>query len=198
MWDLPTGHLIDALRVQSPCTALAFSNTGDFLATAHADSVGVNIWFVSCRMRFLLLLWLIHGCRSNRTLFTHVPTRPVTESELARVQQPTAFGESGANSIEAAYEEVEDEDVVVDGTSSVVERLDEQLTSLSLVPKSRWQTLVQLDLIKVGHPLIVQPKAMPRANLGWFMLTRTSNGTNPRNLPRLRKRPLSSLHRSPL
>ncbi|KAI9751551.1 MAG: hypothetical protein M1815_001078 [Lichina confinis] len=113
VWDLPTGHLIDALRVQSPCTALAFSNTGDFLATAHADSVGVNIW-------------------SNRTLFTHVPTRPVTESELARVQQPTAFGESGANSIEAAYEEVGDEDVVVDGTSSVVERLDEQLTSLSL------------------------------------------------------------------
>ncbi|EAQ87231.1 hypothetical protein CHGG_03850 [Chaetomium globosum CBS 148.51] len=29
VWDLPTSHLIDAFRLEKPCTALAFSATGD-------------------------------------------------------------------------------------------------------------------------------------------------------------------------
>ena len=45
VWDLPTGHLVDAVRVETPCTALAFSNTGEFLATAHAGSIGINLWY---------------------------------------------------------------------------------------------------------------------------------------------------------
>ncbi|KAL8978091.1 MAG: hypothetical protein Q9205_006242, partial [Flavoplaca limonia] len=44
VWDLPTTHLINAFPVESPCTALAFSETGEYLATAHADSVGINLW----------------------------------------------------------------------------------------------------------------------------------------------------------
>ena len=44
VWDLPTGHMIDAIVLQSPCRTLAFSGTGEFLATAHEDSVGVKIW----------------------------------------------------------------------------------------------------------------------------------------------------------
>ncbi|KAK3056111.1 hypothetical protein LTS18_011724, partial [Coniosporium uncinatum] len=34
VWDLPTGHLIDAMKLQSQCNALAFSYTGEYLATA--------------------------------------------------------------------------------------------------------------------------------------------------------------------
>ena len=44
IWDLATGHLIDVVRLQSVCTTLAFSGTGEFLATAHEEGVGVNIW----------------------------------------------------------------------------------------------------------------------------------------------------------
>lgn len=44
VWDLPTGHLIDGVRTKSIVTAMAFSGTGEFLATAHVDSVGVNLW----------------------------------------------------------------------------------------------------------------------------------------------------------
>lgn len=44
VWDLPTGHLIDGIRTKSIVTAIAFSGTGEFLATAHVDSVGVNLW----------------------------------------------------------------------------------------------------------------------------------------------------------
>ena len=43
-FDVPTGRLIDAFKTKSLATSLAFSPTGDFLATAHVDSVGVYLW----------------------------------------------------------------------------------------------------------------------------------------------------------
>ena len=43
VFDLPTGHLIDAFKAGT-CTNLAFSSTGEYLATAHAGEIGVNIW----------------------------------------------------------------------------------------------------------------------------------------------------------
>jgi len=43
-FDIPTGRLIDAFRVPSTAMSIAFSPTGDFLATAHADSVGIFLW----------------------------------------------------------------------------------------------------------------------------------------------------------
>ncbi len=90
--------------------------------------------------------------RSNRTLFTHVPTRPLTEMEIDKVQNPTASGEGGANMIEAAYDESADDLGPVDSMPPTVEQLSQDLTSLSLVPRARWQTLVQLDLIRVRCP----------------------------------------------
>ena len=44
VWDLPTGHLIDGFRTKSIVTAMAFSGTGEFLATAHVDTIGINLW----------------------------------------------------------------------------------------------------------------------------------------------------------
>lgn len=43
-YDIPTGRLVDAFRTASIATSLTFSPTGDFLATAHVDSLGVHLW----------------------------------------------------------------------------------------------------------------------------------------------------------
>ena len=43
-FDVPTGRLIDLFRTSSVATSLSFSPTNDFLATSHADSVGVYLW----------------------------------------------------------------------------------------------------------------------------------------------------------
>lgn len=51
IWDLPTGHLIDAVKTKSVVTALAFAGTGEFLATAHVDSVGINLWYCRCTLQ---------------------------------------------------------------------------------------------------------------------------------------------------
>lgn len=45
-YDVPTGRLVDAFRTASIATSLTFSPTGDFLATAHVDSVGIYLWCV--------------------------------------------------------------------------------------------------------------------------------------------------------
>ena len=39
-----TGHLVDAFKLKASCTSLAFSPTGEYLATATTANVGVDVW----------------------------------------------------------------------------------------------------------------------------------------------------------
>jgi U3 small nucleolar RNA-associated protein 21 len=140
VWDLPTGHLIDAMKLPRKCNTVAFSPSGEFLATGLDGEVGVHIW-------------------TNRTLFTHVSTRQITEDDIVSVSAPTASGEGGVAVVEAATEEQtreEDEDEV---TVPVMDQLSDKITTLSLVPKSRWQTLLHLDIIRARN----KPKEAPKA-----------------------------------
>jgi U3 small nucleolar RNA-associated protein 21 len=157
VWDLPTGHLIDAMRLPKPCTSIAFSPTGEYLATAQAGDVGVNVW-------------------TNRTLFTQVSTRHISEAEITTVTAPTVSGEGGEGMIEAATEEdVEEEEF--DATAvPIMDQLSEGITTLSLVPKSRWQTLLHLDIIRARNKPKEAPKAPEKAP---FFLP--SVGENPIN-----------------
>ncbi|KAK0714570.1 Utp21 specific WD40 associated putative domain-containing protein [Lasiosphaeris hirsuta] len=139
VWDLPTSHLIDAFKLDNPCTAIAFSSTGEYLAGATQGELGVHIW-------------------TNRTLFTHVPTRQISEKEIGLVEGPTVSGEGGQGMLDAAFEvEVaaeEDENL----SAPVVDQLSADMMTLSLVPKSRWQTLLHIDLIKQRN----KPKEAPK------------------------------------
>lgn len=160
IWDLPTAHLINAFQTESPCTALAFSDTGEYLATAHADSVGINLW-------------------NNRTLFTQVPTRMIRDDEIIEAALPTS-GEAGEGLLSAAFENVdkaaEDEDyVITEIDSSTVDTLSNDLLTLSLVPKARWQTLLHLSEIKARNKPKEPPKAPEKAP---FFLPSLTNGAD--------------------
>ena len=139
VWDLPTSHLIDAFRLEKPCKALAFSSTGEYLAAATEGELGVHIW-------------------TNRTLFKHVPTRQVSEKEVANISNPTTSGEGGQGLLEAAFDEeaTSDEDDAI--SAPTLDQLSSDMMTLSLVPKSRWQTLLHLDLIKQRN----KPKEAPK------------------------------------
>jgi U3 small nucleolar RNA-associated protein 21 len=130
VWDLPTGHLIDAFRVASTCIALDFSVTGEFLATAHADGVGINIW-------------------NNKTIFSHGPQQSIDENDITEVSAPTASGENCTGTIEAAFS---DELKAPEQARLLLtsEQLSSSLTTLSVIPKNTWQTLLNLDLIRVS------------------------------------------------
>ncbi|KLJ09173.1 hypothetical protein EMPG_15402 [Blastomyces silverae] len=120
------------------------SVTGEFLATAHADGVGVSIW-------------------NNRSLFTHVPTKHIEEDAIVEVSAPTASGEGGAAILEAAFEEDAgdggDEGPLVLST----EQLSSDMMTLSITPKSRWQTLLHLDVIKERNKPKEPPKVPQKA-----------------------------------
>ncbi|KAF9881735.1 hypothetical protein CkaCkLH20_00881 [Colletotrichum karsti] len=143
IWDLPTSHLIDAIRLEKPCTALAMSSTGEYLAATVENELGVAIW-------------------TNKSLYTHVPTRQVSDKEAAVLTGPSTSGEGNEGMLEAAFNEdddAEDETVV----APTIDQLSAELTTLSLVPKSRWQTLLHLDLIKQRNKPIEAPKAPEKA-----------------------------------
>jgi U3 small nucleolar RNA-associated protein 21 len=139
VWDLSTGQLIEALRFRSKPTALAISTTGEYLATAHEDSVGVHIW-------------------TNRTLFTHVPMRQVSNTDIIDMDAPTASGEGGQAILGSAFEDDQAEADDGAGLDSLpIDQLSQDLLTLSLVPKARWQTLLHLDLIRERN----KPKEAP-------------------------------------
>lgn len=144
VWDLYTGHLIEAMRFGSRPRAIGFSNTGEYLATAHDDSVGVQIW-------------------TNRTLFTHVPTRQISPKDVADIDAPTASGEGGQGLVEVAVTDDVGEKETDEIVSPSIEQLSKDLLTLSLTPKPQWQTLLHLDEIRQRNKPKEPPKAPQKA-----------------------------------
>ena len=116
------------------------SSTGEYLAACIEGELGVSIW-------------------TNRTLFRHVPTRQISAKDIAATTLPTVSGEGNRGLLDAAFEEDEEgaEDPAV--IAPDVDQLSAEMTTLSMVPKSRWQTLLHLDLIKQRN----KPKEAPKA-----------------------------------
>ncbi|RKF72731.1 U3 small nucleolar RNA-associated protein 21-like protein [Golovinomyces cichoracearum] len=138
VWDLPTGHLIDGIRTKNQTTALSFSSTGEFLATTSEGELGINIW-------------------NNRTLFTHVPTRNISESDIAEAIYPTVSGEGSHRLLEAAFEESDSESENA-APAPALEQLSKDIQTLSLLPRSRWQNLLYLDVIKARNKPVEAPQ----------------------------------------
>ncbi|KAF8922887.1 Utp21 specific WD40 associated putative domain-containing protein [Dissophora ornata] len=138
-WDLPTGHMVDIFRCESIATSLSFSPTGDYLATAHVDNVGIFLW-------------------ANRMQFTTVSLRSITEEDVIRVALPTSStleDEEEAENMYTTNEEV----LALEPTLETPEQLTEKMITLSLLPKSKWQTLLNLEVIKARN----KPKEAPKA-----------------------------------
>ncbi|KAM0258126.1 hypothetical protein ACHAQJ_004032 [Trichoderma viride] len=144
IWDLPTSHLIDAIRLEKPCKAVAMSYTGEYLAAALEDSPGVTIW-------------------TNKALYKHVPTRQISEAEIGLVAAPTTSGEGNQGLLEAAFEEEDKTEEDSGVVAPTIDQISADLTTLSLVPKSRWQTLLHLDLIKERNKPTEAPKLPEKA-----------------------------------
>ncbi|XP_065834834.1 WD repeat-containing protein 36-like isoform X2 [Oscarella lobularis] len=144
-WDLPSARLIDYFIVESPATGISLSPTGDFLATIHADDLGIYLW-------------------SNKTLYSQVSLRPLPVDYQPRVvdlptttsddNQSAGLGESVAHAAD-----VKDEVDADDDEESDAEQLADYLVTLSRLPNSRWKNLVHLDTIKERN----KPKEPPKA-----------------------------------
>lgn len=134
-WDLPSGSLVDCFRVAMAPVGVSLSPTGDFLATAHVDALGVFLW-------------------TNRSLCGPVGLRP-----LPADFEPTneALPCMGA---EPEEEMTSDEEAEPYASH---EQLGAELVTLSLLPESRWRTLLQIDQIKKRNRPTAPPVAPPTA-----------------------------------
>lgn len=133
-WDLPSGSLVDCFLVDTAAVSLSLSPTGNVLASAHVDSLGIYLW-------------------SNTTLCSLVSLRP-----LPADYEPTVVMLPGTCPSKDDEEEVlEAESSEMDEYMSPVQ-LDEQLVTLSLLPDSRWKNLLHLDIIKKRN----KPKEPPK------------------------------------
>ncbi|XP_040053299.1 WD repeat-containing protein 36 [Gasterosteus aculeatus] len=131
-WDLPSGFLVDCFLVAMAPVGVSLSPTGDFLATAHVDSLGVYLW-------------------TNKSLCGPVGLRP-----LPADYQPVEVTLPGVV-VDDSGQEVTSEDA--DDEYKSAEQLGAELVTLSLLPESRWKSLLHLDVIKRRNKPVAPPAA---------------------------------------
>lgn len=128
---MPTGFLISAVRLPSIATAVAFSPSGEFLATTHVGSLAIHLW-------------------SNRSQFRTIPVRRIQEEDIPALNEalPSISGREGEGVLEGAFDEDEtSEDDEVNGISSV-DQLSEDLLTMSLQPRAKMWSLLNLEAIR--------------------------------------------------
>ncbi|KAJ7087871.1 Utp21-domain-containing protein [Mycena epipterygia] len=161
-FDVPTGRLIDAFRTSSVATSLSFSPTNDFLATAHVDSVGVFLW-------------------ANRAQYAEVSFQSVADDDIADVKLPSMQGTAEDEALDALSAlTVQD---TPEDPFSTPPQLDGDLITLTLLPRSRWQTLLNLEVIQQRN----KPKEPPKAPEQAPFFLPTLPGVEPRFAPEQKK-----------
>lgn len=151
-WDLPSGCLVDCFEVPSPVTSLDLSPTGEFLATAHADDLGVFLW-------------------ANATLYSHVTLRPLPLDYVPRIAElpATTIDDEGG-------EPIEDNDELMDmGAYESPDQLAPDMVTLSKLPYSRWQNLLNIEVVKKRN----KPKEPPSAPKAAPFFLPTTTGLDP-------------------
>ena len=141
VFDLATGHLIDAFRTET-CINVAFSSTGEYLATTHAGVLGINIW-------------------TNKSLYSHIVPRQIQEDSIIDLTDTLALGTASQLALNGSSDPF---DPLSNGdfTKSTDSQLDSALLTLSLTPRARWQTLLNLENIRQRNKPI-QPPEKPKA-----------------------------------
>lgn len=131
VWDMPTGRCIDWLRFAAPATTVNISPTGEFLATTHADTLGVSLWL-------------------NRTYYGWVPADKVPTAPVEMDVPPVVQEGEGAleedNAASGAQDDQDGEEEQDEDASAVPAGAAGTLV-LSGAPPSHWVNLLHLDTI---------------------------------------------------
>jgi len=160
VWDLPSARLLDCFLVDSPVTSLAFSPTGDFLATCHLDEIGLFLW-------------------SNKTLYSDLFLSPLPRDYVPRrAQLPRTVGEDELSP--ARIEETDSMEVSETTNANLhydsPEQIIYEIITLSSLPNSRWKNLLDLKLVKERN----KPKEPPKKPKSAPFFLPTISGLEPK------------------
>jgi len=164
VWDLPTAQCVDWVSFNEglgAVTSVSVSATGEFICTTHMGRLGIY-------------LWIDRSLYDPKVRLESVPTKPtlMATPEL----------------VECGMAEVEDLDNGSDGEDeSMPQAAEGDLTlapkavgalTLSGMPRSHWESLFHLDLVKARNKPTEAPKAPPRAPF-FIPTARASDGLKP-------------------
>ncbi|KAK9106301.1 hypothetical protein Syun_022312 [Stephania yunnanensis] len=141
IWDVILARQIDALRVDVAITALSLSPNMDILATSHVEQNGVYLWV-------------------NQAMFSGASNVGCCASgkDLVNVELPAISSKEGSS---------DDSKITIEQQSQIQSLYyDSQipdLVTLSMLPRSQWQSLVNLDIIKLRNKPIEPPKQPEKA-----------------------------------
>lgn len=145
-WDIPSSYLIDQFRMSKPCISLTMSPTGDFLATAHVDFLGIYLW-------------------ANKTLYEHISLRSIDpEAEAKIMELPCMLYYEHKYDLSYAMDLVKIEDDDDDKGEYINEnyhtpaQIDDNLVTMSKLTEAKWRNLLSLDIIKKRN----KPKEAPK------------------------------------
>lgn len=138
-WDLPTGGCIDGIRLPSVATSVKFLPIGDFLATTHVSGNGISLW-------------------TNRAQFHPISTRHIEDSEFSTALLPSVSGNGGSLMIDGALDKPELDELEHSQIYRSMDQINRDLITLSVGPRTRYETILHVDTIKQRN----KPKEAPK------------------------------------
>ncbi|EST08974.1 Small-subunit processome, Utp21 [Kalmanozyma brasiliensis GHG001] len=172
-FDIPSSRLIDAFKVASIATSVTFSPTGDFLATAHVDSVGIYLWANKAQFSPVALQGLDELAEvveeDEDATAVALPTVQGDIEDAALAEFSESMLSVGEPELQRVYTSPPQ---LVDSSQG-----EGGLVTLSTMPRARWMTLINLDTIKLRN----KPKSAPQkpdAKRAPFFLPQTVSGVD--------------------
>ncbi|KAL8172434.1 hypothetical protein V2J09_024238 [Rumex salicifolius] len=138
IWDIILARQIDATYADVPIAALSMSPNMDILATSHVGQNGAMFSASST----------VHSYASGNKV-VHVNLPSVSSIEGSEVNEAS---QSTDKSLE-----------IQDAIAQKFDRKMPDLVSLALLPKTQWQSLINLDIIKVRNKPVEPPKKPEKA-----------------------------------
>jgi U3 small nucleolar RNA-associated protein 21 len=145
IWDVILARQIDAIQVDVPITALSLSPNMDILATTHVDQNGVYLWVSQAMFS------------SSSNIDSYASGKEVVSVKLPSISS------TGDAQVEHSGELVNASQPKDAPAFPTQDKQIPDLVTLSLLPKSQWQSLINLDIIKVRNKPIEPPKKPEKA-----------------------------------
>ncbi|WOK92769.1 WD repeat-containing protein 36 [Canna indica] len=146
IWDVILARQIDAIRVDVSVTALSLSPSMDVLATSHVDQNGVYLWVNQA---------MFSGSSKVESYASGSQVRSVEMPSVSSKERSNEEKPLGAGNLDAPS-----------NISYSIPHVDKQmpnLITLSLLPRSQWQSLTNLDIIKARNKPVEPPKKPEKA-----------------------------------
>ncbi|KAG2607487.1 hypothetical protein PVAP13_4NG249500 [Panicum virgatum] len=144
IWDISLARQIDAMHVDVSITSLSMSPNMDVLATTHVDQNGVYLWV---NQSLFSTSTNIENYASGKQV-RNVCLPAVSSAERSEEEQARDSGDSNQSNIKPFV---------------ILDHQIPNLITLSLLPRSQWQSLTNLDIIKVRNKPIEPPKKPEKA-----------------------------------